>query len=313
MKLRNAGLLVAILAAAVSCDRGSSESKPAVAPVGQGGTGSADPWNKPEPKQERIAKPLFWKLEKAGTTSYLLGTMHLGVDPAALPQIVWDKLDAAKTFAMEIDPTQMSGIDLRRKDGKTLRDELGEAYWKKLEDALGADEAKALLGMKAMIPATVIGMRGLPKTPGMDGVLHGRAVNQKKNLVYLETLALEMEVLEKWMNARTLKDMLDDLPGGDQRAKDMLAAYLAGDEGRIQAIQDSERDSWKKKGRPEKEYDEQMEDLLFKRNASWIPPIEKLHAEGGGFVAIGAAHAIGPRSVLEMLEAKGFQITRIAP
>ena len=57
MKLRNVGLLVAILAAAVSCDRGSSESKPAVAPVGQGGTGSADPWNKREPKQERIAKP----------------------------------------------------------------------------------------------------------------------------------------------------------------------------------------------------------------------------------------------------------------
>lgn len=306
MKLRNAGLLVVVLAAVVSCDRG----KTSVAPVTQ--SGSADPWAKQEAPKQPIEKPLFWKIEKDGTTSYLLGTMHLGVDPnTRLPQLVWDKLDAAPAFAMEMDPTQMAGVDLTRKDGKTLRDDLGEAHWTKLEDALGAAAAKQLLQMKPMVPATMLSVRALPPTPPMDGVLHGRAVSQKKKLVYLETLELEMAVLEKWMNTQALKDMLDDVPAAEQRAKDMLDAYLAGDERRMLELQDDERKDWLKKGRSEKEYDEQMEDLLFKRNASWIASIEKLHTEGGGFIAVGAAHAIGPRSVLELLEKRGYKITLV--
>jgi uncharacterized protein YbaP (TraB family) len=56
-----------------------------------------------------------------------------------------------------------------------------------------------------------------------------------------------------------------------------------------------------------------MEDLLYKRNASWIEPIEKAHAEGPLFVAVGAMHAIGPKSVLELLEKKGYKVTRITP
>ena len=37
-------------------------------------------------------------------TTYALGTIHLGVDPESrLPPVVWDKLDAARAFAMETD------------------------------------------------------------------------------------------------------------------------------------------------------------------------------------------------------------------
>lgn len=309
MKLRNAGVLAVVLAALVSCDRGQDRAK---VRVGQGG--SADPWAKQEPKQDPLERPLFWKLEKDGHTSYLLGTMHLGVDPhTRLPQLVWDKLDAAKTFAMEIDPSQMSSADLLRKDGKTLREELGEAYWKKLEDVLGPAVAKTMLNAKPMFPATALSVRGLPQTPPMDSALHGRAKSQGKHLVYLETLELELAVLEKAMDARALKDLLDDLPGTEQRTKDMLAAYLAGDEAKMQAVQDSERALWLAKGRPAAEYDALLEDLLYKRNASWIEPIEKLHADGGGFIAFGAAHAIGPRGVLDLLSGKGFTITRLTP
>lgn len=308
MKLRNVGVLVAVLAAAVSCDRGQ-DRKPAA--VAQGG--SADPWNTPAAAKQPIEKPLFWKLEKDGRTSYVLGTMHRGIDPDTLPAIVWNQLDAAPAFATEIDASQMSGIDLTRKDGKTLRAELGEVYWKKLEDALGAPSAKALLGMKPMIPATMLAMRGLPPTASMDGVLHRRAVDGKKKLVYLETVPLQLAVLETVMDARALKDLLDDLPGADERAKAMVAAYRAGDEEHFVALLAAERELWLKKGRPADEYDEQIDALLYKRNASWIEPIEKLHAEGGGFIAFGAAHAVGPRGVLDLLEKRGFAITRLAP
>lgn len=321
MKLRNVGLLALVLAASAACKKAEERTPPPVAPVTQGGSDgavaaappAADPWSKPNAAKDPLEHPLFWKLEKDGKTSYLLGTMHLGVDPnTRLPDFVWKSLDDSKFFAMETDLSAAKDLDVVRKDGTTLRSDLGEAYWKKLEQALGAKQAAQLMNVKPMIPATLLSMRGLPQTPAMDGVLEGRALNGHKQIVYLEPFQVQTTALEKWMNTRALKDMLDDLAGGEQRAKDMLAAYVAGDEQKILVIQDSERDDWKKKGRPVSEYDEQMEDLLYKRNASWIAPIEKLHAEGGGFIAVGAAHTIGPRSVRELLEKKGFRITRIS-
>ena len=59
------------------------------------------------------------------------------------------------------------------------------------------------------------------------------------------------------------------------------------------------------------EYDESMEDLLYRRNASWIAAIEKMHATGNAFIAVGALHLMGPRSVLELLAQKGFRIARV--
>jgi uncharacterized protein YbaP (TraB family) len=113
------------------------------------------------------------------------------------------------------------------------------------------------------------------------------------------------------MDARALKDMLDELEVGEKRVKSMLAAYIEGDADRIEALSNEEREDFKRHGRPEKEYDEQMEDILYKRNASWIPTIEKIH--GGAFIAVGAMHLIGKRSVLDLLEQKGYKVTRITP
>jgi uncharacterized protein len=312
MKLRNAGLLVAVVAVTMSCERRQDRANPGAAPVTQGG--SADPWNAPAAAKDPLKKPLFWQLEKDGKTSYLLGTIHVGVDPnTRLPDLVWQKLDQAPTFAMETDVSNAGSLDLTRKDGKTLEDDLGPARWKKLEEAVGKRQAAAMKNMKPMMPATLLSLRGLPSTPSMDGVLHGRAVNQKKKIVYLEPMETQISILEKWMDARALGDMLDDLEIHDQRIQEMLAAYIAGDGDKMIALHDSERELWKKHGRSDQEFDESMNDLLYKRNASWIDAIEKLHAEGGGFIAVGGAHAVGPKSVVELLETKGFKVTRITP
>jgi uncharacterized protein YbaP (TraB family) len=312
MKLRNVGLLAIVAAAAMACDRSQDRAKPGAAPVTQ--SGSTDPWNAPAPAKDPLKRPLFWQLEKDGKTSYLLGTIHVGVDPnTRLPDIVWQKLEASPGFAMETDVSKAAGLDLTRKDGKTLKDELGAERWKKLEDAVGKRQAAAMMNMKPMMPATLLSLRGLPSTPPMDGVLHGRAENLKKKIVFLEPVETQISILEKWMDARMLGEMLDDLATHDQGIQDMLAAYIAGDGDKMVALHDSERELWKKHGRTDAEFAESMNDLLYKRNASWIEAIEKLHAEGGSFIAVGGAHTVGPKSVVDLLEQKGFKVTRITP
>jgi uncharacterized protein YbaP (TraB family) len=300
MKLRTAGLVVAILAASVSCKKASAPAPRPTQPV-------------PAATQP-LPHPLFWAVEKDGKTTYVLGTMHMGVDPQArIPELVWRKLDEAPAFAMETDLSKAGSLDVTRHDGGTLHADLGDAYWAKLEQALGADTARRMDQMKPMIPATLLSMRGLPETPAMDGALFGRASNENKKIVFLEPIEREEQVLEKWMDVRALEAMLDDLPGGEQHSKDMLAAYIAGDEAKIQALTDAERADFKKSGRTDAEYDQQMDDLLFARNASWVPELEQLHASGGGFVAVGAMHLIGKRSVLDLLRQRGYKVTRLTP
>jgi uncharacterized protein YbaP (TraB family) len=106
--------------------------------------------------------------------------------------------------------------------------------------------------------------------------------------------------------------MLDQLARTEQHARAMLDAYVAGDESKILAISAGERDHALAHGYTVAEYDQEMQELLYDRNASWITAIEQLHADGGGFVAVGAMHLVGPRSVLDLLGRNGYRITRLA-
>lgn len=290
---------------------------PAPAPTPSAAPGSAaaaDPWTKPAPKKDPLARPLFWSIEKNGITSYALGTIHVGVDAEArLPQLVWDKLDAAKSFAMETDLSDPALMKLLECTSCSLKRDLGPAYWKKLEAVVTPEVASRIEAMKPMVAATMMSMRGLPMTTQMDTLLLARAQSAKKPIVFLEEAKVEAAILEKWMNVKALKSMLDDIEGSDQHTRDMLDAYLAGDETKMIALSDDEKAQALKHGYTAAEFDSSMQDLLYGRNASWIPAIEKLHVAGGGFVAVGAMHLMGPKSVLELLAAKGFKVTRVVP
>lgn len=330
MKLRTCPVvtLVALLMLlglpAGACKRSHEPPDQPGATAGSAGGGSAgaaehagaaapDPWAGAAPVKDPLPRPFLWSAQKGGVTTYLLGTMHVGVDPEArLPQLVWDKLDAAGALAVETDVTDPAITRMGGRASGTLHEELGPAYWEQLELAITPQLARALDGKSAMIPATLLALRGLPMTPPMDSVLLARARNRSKRIVFLEPAARQVAVLEKHLNAKALRLMLDELDRVEQQSKQLLAAYVAGDEAAFGAITEEQRRDALAHGYTAAEYDESLEDLLYGRNASWIAPIEQLHAGGGGFVAVGAMHLLGPRSVLELLGQRGFQITRLA-
>ncbi len=312
MKLR-AGLLVTLIAlvGSAACKKAP---EPAAPPVGQPiAPPAADPWQGAVPAKDPLPRPFLWSAEKDGATTYLFGTMHVGVDAEArLPQLVWDKLEAAAAFAVETDVSDPAIAGIGGRAGGTLRDELGPAYWKKLELAITPQLAQALVHKSAMIPATMLALRGLPSTPPMDGALLARAKHRSKQVVYLEPAARQAAILEQHLDGKALKHMLDDLPKIERQSKQLLEAYVAGDEARFLAITDEQRADALAHGYTAAEYDESMEDLLYRRNASWIAPIARMHAAGGAFVAVGAMHLIGKRSVLELLVQRGYRIARVA-
>jgi len=313
-------LVVSVVATGgIACHR--QEAKPATtgsdvgssAPAAPPPVAKSDPWQKADEKKDPLPHPLFFSVEKDGKTTYFLGTMHIGIDASTrLPDLVWQKLDAAKAFAMETDLDSQNIDDMKRKSG-SLHAELGDEYWKKLLEALGPASGPQMDHMKPMVPAATLSMRGLPFTLPMDMVLSARAKNENKPIVFLEPAATQVAILDKWMDVKALKMMLDELPEGEQHAKDMLNAYIEGDEKKIVAISDTEKADSIKHGYTAAEYDQEMNELLYNRNASWIDALEKLHANGGGFVAVGAMHLLGKRSVLDLLGQKGYKVTRVTP
>lgn len=276
---------------------------------------AADPWTQTDTVKDPLKRPLFWSVTKDGKTTYLLGTMHMGVDAEAkLPRIVWDKLDGAPIFAVETDTTDPAVLGMgTRTTGGSLEADLGPVYWKKLEALIEPPLLQGLNKMKPAITVAMLSMRGLPRTPPMDGILLARAKGASKDIVYLEEAAKQAALLDKWLDVRALKTILDSPDKGLEETKAMLEAYLSGDEARMIALSDAQKKDQLAHGITEKEYEQSVDEMLYARNASWIDGIEKIHARDRGFVAVGALHLVGPKSVLELLAAKGYKVARVDP
>ena len=295
-----------------ACERSQTTAQPAAQAATPASAVAAPAAAQTAPKL--LLHPLLWSVERDGKTTYFLGTMHRGVDAATrLPASVWRRLDAARAFAMETDLDDPEAASAIRPTASSLRDALGADYWARLESALGPGTTRAFEHLPPLVPASALSMRGLPETEAMDRVLSARAVGEHKPVVFLEPASRQLALLGKWMDVRALKLMLDELPWGEQHARAMLDAYVAGDEAQILALADEERSDALRHGYTAAEYDRELDDLLYGRNASWIAALEQLHAAGGGFVAVGTLHLVGPRSVLDLLAGKGYRVTRIAP
>ena len=223
------------------------------------------------------------------------------------------KLDAARTLAMEADLDDPQIADMLAPTDRSLRRELGEQYWHQLEDALGPGMAAAVDHLPTMVTASALSSRGLPPTPPMDKVLRDRASETRKRLVYLEPATRQLAILRKWLDVRALKLILDELPDAERRAQAMLSAYLAGDDQQLVALADGERDQALHHGYSAAEYERELAEMLYDRNVAWLAAIEGVHAEGGGFVAVGALHLVGPHSVLALLGQRGYRVTRVGP
>lgn len=260
-----------------------------------------------------ITRPFLWRAEKDGQTTWLFGTMHLGVDAEKqLPPWVAEKVDASKTFVMEADVSDAGEVSraLVRNDGGSLRTDLGPEHWKKLEAAIGAGLAQGFDGMRPFAVLTLLLAKDLPMTPPMDGWLVGRARTAGKPIHYLETVSAQIAMIDPWMTAADVKAMLDNPELAKKSATTMLAAYVAGDGDTLGGMFEDQT-LWLAAGRKPETFPAYLDALLANRNRAWLPQIEKLHGEGGAFVAVGAGHLVGPTNVLDLMSARGFKITRV--
>lgn len=276
-----------------------------------GSSAAADP--SAAPLVPTIEKPFLWKAEKGGATSWLFGTIHLGVNAETqLPPWVMEKINTVGAFVMEVDTSDPGAVAaaFQRHDGGSLRADLGPAHWKKLEDAIGAQLAEGFDGMKPFLVMTVLLAKDLPMTPPMDATFSARARAAGKPIHYLETAEGQIAMIDPWMTPADLKAQLDNPELARTSARKLLEAYWNGDGQGLAAMFDDQT-LWLAAGRKPESHPAYLDALLGKRNRAWAPQIARLHGEGGVFVAVGAGHLVGRDNLLDLLAADGFTLTRV--
>jgi uncharacterized protein YbaP (TraB family) len=145
---------------------------------------------------------------------------------------------------------------------------------------------------------------GFSPAYGVDLHFYNLAKRDQKELIGLETLDQQigfLQAMDTSGDERLLADFLDQLPQAKANFDRMLAAWRTGDREGLA----TQMNEFNKSGI------DLDETLLRARNRAWIPKlVELLQGTRPVMVIVGANHLCGPENVLELLEARGYTISR---
>jgi uncharacterized protein YbaP (TraB family) len=271
---------------------------------------SAEPAVAPPPKADAPApsaltgQPFMYTATRGQDKITLYGTIHTG-GAAFVPPSAWTTLAQAKVFVMEAD---VQGIDqgqlmkmIELPPGQSLKKMISPEAWKTLIANKPAlfPESK-LETVKPWFAAMMILQSWLSGAEAVDLELKKKAVEQGAKVEYLETWQEQIGMIEKALDAKALEAFLKDIDEGKKSLGELVAAYKAGDDKKLLELTAKDPTMT----------DEARALILDQRNQNWMPRLLQLARQGDAFVAVGAAHLLGDKGVLKLLEKEGFTIVR---
>lgn len=291
------------------------------------GAGAAAAQRVPPPPPPAVVEapeppvPLLWTLADADSRVYLLGSIHVLTEADYPLAAAVDAAYAdAEVVAFEIDQATMDADALRLlprygldPDGRALDEILPDSVYRTLSDVLrdnGLDVA-AFDGFRPWLVSLMVGELGAAQLPlraewGVDRHVYGRAVADGRETVALETAEQQFAALAGLPEGDQIAALAEALAGVDDapaQLLDLAARWRAGDAaGLARLIKEQSAGQA-----------HAIKLLLGTRNRAWIAPIERLLARDGDdvLVVVGAAHLVGPDSVVSLLRERGHTVTRV--
>jgi len=268
---------------------------------------------------EKTSGPALWRVSDEDTTVYLFGTVHalpVGID--WFKGNVADALASSDILVTEVMTTPETTAEMQSiiKDkgilpqGETLRGMLSD------DQKVSYDAAMAKLGMpntafdrfepwyaSMMLSMLPLMKEGYSPGNGVEAVLtkHG---GEDKARGQLETLEFQMSVFDE-LPLPSQIDFLMQAANGVDSIKPMLdsmvAEWLEGDADALAGLMN--------KGLTDSVLADR---LLYQRNLVWADWIDnRLEKPGAVFMAVGAGHLAGDKSVQSALADRGITVCRI--
>lgn len=272
----------------------------------------------PAPVDEAGLLPL-WQVTDGERSLYILGSIHmLRPETYPLDDAIYAAFDASDVIAYEIDLSQMAAaapLMLARgfyQDGRRLQDVLpGEVYadlsehFGELGLPLQPFAAAKPWFMAITLSALVMQQGGYEGAHGVDMHFLERTQKAGKQIVALETMEEQLDVFEGLTDEEQvtmLRSTLDELDAGTGMLDEMTDMWQRGDVDGIAAMTTESME-----GQPNLE-----KRILHDRNERWVPQIEQLLQSGRpAMVIVGLAHLAGRGSVIDLLRARGHEVTRV--
>lgn len=271
--------------------------------------------------------PLLWRIETA-TPQYLFGTVHIPD-----PRVTTLHPEVEQAFAeseivlteLRLDMSTMTAAAQASllPANQSLSKMLTLAQLQQLKVELNAISSVLQPGMfdrlKPWAMATQLALLPIqlkhPGVPALDYQLAQRAEAEGKRNEGLEQLQEQLGVFDGLKPAEQialLQDSLNGLAKARKEGKDpmelLTQAYLRGDEAGLQQVMKS------LEGEQTPLNDRLMKALIDDRNqtmANRLVARFKAKPDTRHFVAVGAAHLVGEKSVIALLQKQGYRVTRI--
>ena len=267
--------------------------------------------------------PALWLLSDDDSRVYLFGAIHM-----LPPSVHWRNnayltaMQASQITITEADTTSPKAIATIQNaareyglnpPGVTLTQRLGEersAVLKEITDALGLPIAslEPMRPWLALVTLTnaMFQQAGYSPVAGIEAVVLEQAAAEGDQISHLETAAFQIETLAALDGAGMLASFdttIDQFREFDAVTDTLVSAWRKGD---IKGLEESII-------APLRDASPEAFELLFtQRNIAWVKTIEEmLSTDMNFFIAVGAGHLVGKDSVIDLLEAKGYQLKRI--
>lgn len=264
--------------------------------------------------------PALWKVADEDTTIYLFGTVHaLPADIGWYQGPVKAAIDGSGSLVTEVDLTPenmaaMGPMTIEKAslaNGKTLRELMNDQQ----RAAYEAGMAKVGIPANALdrfepwfaaitVMQVVLQKGGIDGSNGVEKVLE-ETVPAGTDRVALETVEFQLDIFDSLPVEKQLVyllEVLEDPDAGVAMLGTIIDEWKVGDVNDLSTMlfENAEEDPIL------------MERLFYARNANWAGWIdERLDTPGTVFMAVGAGHLAGEKSVQDYLAERDIAVTRI--
>lgn len=262
--------------------------------------------------------PALWKVGDEDTTIYLFGTVHV------LPkELEWydatiaNALDGSDMIVTEIKMDKASEADLQQLSmklgllppGTTLRSLLTPEQTATYEAGLAklGSPPEAFDPVKPWLAGLTLSLlplmqQGYDSNSGVEKILLAKAGTKPQGA--LETAEFQLGIFNNMPTEAQVAFMMEAVEGMDEikpMLDRMVAEWAEGDATELANIMNE--------GMTDPAV---AEALLYSRNANWAEWIDtRLDEPGTMFIAVGAGHLAGAKSVQDYLAQKGITVARV--
>jgi len=266
-------------------------------------------------------KNTLWQVSSGDNSIFILGSIHLmKEDSYPLGDAIDTVFQKSEVLVMELDPDSAGSSRIQAMmmlkgmlpGNQTLRDMLPEVIYKRAVVEAGnlglpidACQKFRPWFFAVTLSALKLQQMGFDASHGVDRYFFEKAKKRNMEVLPLESYAFQLNLFNELpdsLEADLVLQTMDDLEIMETEMEQMVDAWKRGNVSKLEEIM---TESFQ-------EYPALYQAFLVKRNLAWTDKIARFLEQGNRyFLVVGAGHLIGPESVIDMLEQRGYAVRQL--